>query len=410
LALAGAAAGLLILGVLLWITSVARSLPYPGMRDLIRVSMFYHPPDDGTPVRSLVDRVSHVIFTRGDERYFQQMREAGFSGPAFQYLVANEASGPERVLKGSDRCGPYLETGNDVTGIARDFCNALHGDERNFLHNGRGERLYTTASYKDGNTTRTRYYYLMNPGAPGWRDYFTKRAGENVASLPYGGLFLDNIDLSRRRGLEHGENSNNVVAEYRSDRDYREAVVGYFGQMRGALGTTPIWANFTEGDDSADDYAEYLPYVDGVMNEYFITQARGQTVGPNRWLSQIQQAESVLGQGKSFLAVAQGSRTENNRMRFALASYLMIAGPNTYFRYADGELYEQMWSYGDYEDRVGSPLGSRYRAGNLWRRDFTCGYATVDVERRAGEIIVNGRDSRCLVERALIKLPWFSPS
>lgn len=407
LALIAAGGGLLLLGVLVWLATIAQSLPYPGMRELIRVSMFYHPPDDGTPVRALVSRVSHVIFTRGDERYFHQMREAGFSGPAFQYLVANEASGPERLRTSSDRCGAYLQTGNDVTGIARDFCEVLHGDERNFLHNGRGERLFVTASYKEDGATRTRYYYLMNPAATGWREYFARSARENVSALPYGGLFLDNIDLSLRRGKADETNSDGVVAEYRNDAAYREAAVDYLSYLRNQLGATPIWANFTEGDDSADDYAPYLPYVDGVMHEDFIVRFRGQTVGRNGWQAQLQQAEYVINQEKSFLAVGQGPRTDTNRMRFALTSYLMIAGPRTYFRYADGEAYEQPWYYDDYVNRLGSPLGGRYQRGDQWRRDFACGHVTVDVERRAGEIVINSSDPRCVVERVLVRLPWF---
>jgi hypothetical protein len=388
--------GLFLLAGLL----IVRQIPALGQTDLIRISLFYHPPEDGTSLQTVTARASQVIFTRGDERYLDQMRSQGYRGAALQYFLANEASGPERAL-----CADYLRTGNDSTGIAGDFCSALHGDEQNFLHNGKGERLYSTLNYQEGNATRTRYYYLMNPAAPAWRSYIAQRAQDNASSLPYSGLFLDNVDLTLRRGTDMERNSDGKVAEYSSARDYSSAVVGYLQEMRRLLPTTTIWANLTESNYEPAEILPLIPYLDGVMNEYFVTQEEGRTVGPNRWATQMTQADSVTAAGKSYLAVAQGTKSDVNRMRFALASYLMIAGPNTYFRYSDGEKYHEAWFYDEYQNRIGSPLGERYRVGDLWRRDFTCGSVTVDIERRSGDIQIQSSKPKCLVENVLMALP-----
>ncbi|MFN0074221.1 MAG: putative glycoside hydrolase [Chloroflexota bacterium] len=407
--LIGAGAALLA-AVLLLVTvfTIAQNIPSLGQRDLIRLSSFYHPPEDGTPIRTLAAQARHVIYTRGDERYLQQLREIGFSGPALQYLVANEASGPEPATSATARCGDYLQTGNDVTGIARDFCAALHADERNFLHNGKGERLYSSLSFQEGSATRTRYYYLMNPGSVAWRDYFAARAQDNASALPYSGIFLDNVDLTPRRGTDNERNSDKTVKEYANEKTYREAVLGYLETVRTGVPASLLWANLTEGLNQPDEYVPYLPYLDGVMNEYFVTLERGRAVGPNGWAAQLSQADSVTERGKSFLAISQGARNDLNRMRFALASYLMIAGPQTYFRYADGEKYQEAWLFDDYENRLGSPLGRRYQKGELWYRDFTCGTVTVDIDRRAGDIALRAEAPACVVEKLLLKVPLLS--
>jgi hypothetical protein len=250
-----AVSALVGIDTLVWI---ARSLPALGQRELIKISAFYHPPEDGTSINSLVNRTGQVIFTRGDERYLQRMRELGFSGPAFQYLVGNETSGPERATSASAACSEYLQTGNDVAGIAGDFCSALHRDERNFVHNGKGERLYSELTYQDGNTKRTRYYYLMNPGSPAWREYFAQKASENAAALPYNGLFLDNIDLTPRRATGIEKNSDGKVAEFPGDTVYRQAVVGYLETLRFRLPNTPIWAkrSLTSSDRISPTWTE----------------------------------------------------------------------------------------------------------------------------------------------------------
>jgi len=369
-----------------------------------KLSMFYHPPKDGTTLQTMVQRYASVVFTRGDEQYRDQMRAAGFSGSVLQYLMANEASGPPRVDKASglrtnaDTCDSQLEISyflNNVSGIAGDFCTALHSDERNFLHNGRSERLYGTLSWQEMTGTKTVYIYQMNPAAPGWREYFARRAQENGKVLGYSGLFLDNVDLSLYRGQRQEANSDGLVTEYSSNSAYRDAVVGYLSTLRARVGSILIWANTTGAYDTPSDEDAYLPYLDGVMNEYFVDRWGGTYASGSVWESQVRQAEKVLAQDKGFLGVGQGTQTDTTRMRFAFASYLLVSRTGAYFRYADENAYEQAWLYSDEQARLGSPLGGRYQSGASWRRDFACGYVTVDVTNKAGTIATDPTRPGC---------------
>src|SRR5262249_44191373 len=88
--------------------------------------MFYHPPRDGTSTQTMAVEAKAVIFTNGDEAHIRQMRAYGFSGPALEYIMANEASGPPDLINSSSECAGYLFYPNNLSGLAGDFCAALH--------------------------------------------------------------------------------------------------------------------------------------------------------------------------------------------------------------------------------------------------------------------------------------------
>jgi hypothetical protein len=356
--------------------------------------MFYHPPKDGTTSQTMSGAFSAVVFTRGDESYRDQMRSAGFTGPALQYLLANETSGPLGLRSASDSCGTYLYYPNNVSGIAGDFCTALHGDEHNFLHNSRGERLYTTQSWQESTGTKTVAIYMMNPASVTWRTYFAQRALLNAQSLGYTGLFLDNVDLSLYRAQRQQANSDGAVAEYTLAATYQADVADYLQTMR-AVVALPVWGNMTVGTDTATDWDQYALYLDGFMNEYFVARWAGTFASPTIWETQLRQVELMTAQGKGVLAVSQGSQGDTARMRFALASYLLVAADGVYFRYTNDSAYYEAWLYSEYQARLGLPTGARYQASGVWRRDFACGYVTANPSTNTGAIVVDTSRSGC---------------
>ena len=99
--------------------------------------------------------------------------------------------------------------------------------------------------------------------------------------------------------------------------------------------------------------------------------------------------EEALSQGKNLILVAQAAQSDPDRQQFALASYLLVANENAFFRYEDADSYREVSLYENYFLDLGQPLGPRYRDGSSWRRDFSNGYVRVDPEAHSAEISLN---------------------
>lgn len=370
--------------------SPAPAAAVPSTAPSTHLALFYHPPDTSLPAPVAGD-LGSAILTRGDETYSIQLRALGFSGPSLQYLVANEASGPDNLTSTSAACGTYQYYPADTSGISGNFCSALHGDETNFLHNSRGERLYSTESWQQGGQTVHATLYLMNPGASGWRSYVAQQAAQQGRSLGYSGLFLDNVDLDLQRGQTEEDNSDGTIKEYASDDAYRTAVAGMLAAVRTSVGPNALlWANLAGSDNDASEWDAYLPSLDGAMEEFFVAQWSGSYADGATWQAQVARAQDVLAQGKSFLAVAQGLQEDQQRQQFALASYLLVSDQqHASFRYADYDSYDQLWLYDDYWQALGAPTGTASQdSAGLWHRSFACGQVTVNVPSHQGSINV----------------------
>jgi hypothetical protein len=359
-------------------------------------AMFYHPPREGASIQSMSTEAKAVIFTNGDESYLSQMRGYGFTGPALEYLMANETSGPASLVNSSSSCGPYLFYPNNLAGLAGDFCTMLHPVESNFLHNSKGQRLYSTQSWRDGSGEHTVYLYLMNPSAPGWQAYVASHLPKLMAGSPYTGVFLDNVDLAPSRGQRLEANSDGMVEEYSSTSAYQASMERYLTAIRAALPyDVKLWANMTEGQSTANNWDPYLPHLDGVMDEAFAAGWSGFN-DPTSWLVQVERMEEVLRQGKSFLGVAQGSQANTQMQQFGLASYLLAADDNAYFRYSNYAHYYEAWLYPNYASKLGAPLGARYQNGSgVWQREFACGSVTVNTSTHEATITSNSSPPGC---------------
>jgi hypothetical protein len=82
--------------------------------------------------------------------------------------------------------------------------------------------------------------------------------------------------------------------------------------------------------------------------------------------------------------------------QFGLASYLLAAGSNAYFRYANYDHYYDAWWYSNYALKLGAPLGARYqKSDGVWARDFACGTVTVDTSAHVGTITTSSSPAGC---------------
>ena len=367
---------------------VATAQPVEGnaTQPSIKLGYHYKPPEDGTTAATLAQQVSFMILTKKDEPFRDELRAAGYEDVILQYVLASEVSGPP-TRRAADACDTdHKPFANNVADQRGDFCTLIHPHEDWFLHNSKGQRLYRDEEL---------HFYSMNPGSAGWRAFVLSRlkqrmfGDETMPPLGYDGIFFDNVELNLYKDQHQLSNSDGVVQEYSSDADYRAAWSGWLAEMRKGLGTTvPLWANLINGSNRADEWNEYLPYLDGGMNEAFATGYR--TLSPEEYVNDLQQAEYVLAQGKGFYANSLERESGVDLEPLALASYLLVMQPDApiYFRYtALDESYADWRTYANYNVRLGAPLGPRYAIKSGWRRDFSHGYVTVDPLKRTAQIV-----------------------
>ncbi len=232
----------------------------------------------------------------------------------------------------------------------------------------------------------------MNPADPGWRAFAAARLREIQTSWGYDGIWLDNLDLDRDRALQGVTNSDGGLREYATTAAWQTAVAGWLAQVREALGPTPLWANLVGGDLAQRGWDAYAPYLDGAMEESFaVTWLQGWRTD-EEWRADESRAEAWLAQGKGLVLVGQGPQEDLERMRFTLASYMLVAqGDRTSFRYTRYDSYYMgWWWYPDYAQALalGPPIGIRHEVEpGVWQREFAHGLVEVNLTTHTGRMM-----------------------
>ena len=360
-------------------------LPSLAAASPARVAWFYKPPTDGsTPAAVASATTGQMILTKRDETFRNQLRASGYAGSILQYVEAAYAHGPVGASSAGQPCDAgFAPWGNNVAWDQGDFCRYLHANESWFLHNGRGERLingYYTGSHG--------VFYAMNPASAGWRQFYAARVRQalfgdaTTPALGYDGLFLDDVWMTRHQLLNRVSNADGVVREFGSDSDFRSAVAELLATVRSAAAGRPVYAN-TDGNDF------YLPYLDGTMREDFAASWNGAYMSADGVESMWASADRATAAGKGLVLVGQGAREDRERMRFAYAAYLMVAGPAVSFRYTrDSAAYRELWTFPEYGVDIGSPSGPRSLvAGSTWQRQFASGVAVVNLSATASQTV-----------------------
>ena len=356
---------------------------------------YFHTITDvsGSP-EYLASQADFFILTFGDDPYRDQLRLAGYDGLILQYLNASQVNGPGPYRDSSELCdSSYSPLRN---GIVRDigaFCRELHPNESWFLHNGAGERLYTIIG-------ETGVLYHMDPGNSEWRAFASIAIANEVVGPEahgYDGAFLDNVELSLTRLVEQADNSDGVVQEYSQDDVYREAWSVYLRHVRARVGqSVPVWANLVSDPNSGSTWDSYLLHLDGVMSPAFATGY--DPLSTSKWQNNLDEAASALDSGTRLVAVSLGLQDDEQLQEFALASYLLITdGANAFFRYMSDESREALvtlWDYPNYDLKLGAALGRRTQDGDIWRREFQCGYVEVNPTNRTGSVVQTACSNR----------------
>jgi hypothetical protein len=355
---------------------------------LFSLAWFHKPPNDGSTPADLASEHRYIHLTGpSDARYRDRVWDAGYNGHIYTYVTAYAVEGPGPYRDASARCNAdYQPFDNNLAWGRGDFCRYIHPNESWFLHNSDGERIYE--DYFDNG----RYTYLMNPADPGWRDYSYERLERIKREWGYSGIWLDNVDLDLDRATRGGENSDGSAQEFSNNSDFRAAMAGWLKGLRERLGDYPVWANLVGGRLEANSWDQYEPYLDGAMDESYAVRWLDGWRSPGEWLAQAERAERWLSREKGLVLVGQGEQEDERRMRFTLASYMLVANDHAHFRYTRfDQYYFGLWLYPEFETarELGPATGPRQRiAENVYRRPFACGYVEVDVAAHEGRLVI----------------------
>ena len=326
----------------------------------VNLAFFYKPPSN-SDAATVASNFSNVILTGGDETFRDQLLANGFNSTIPQYYRSDGIQDP-----GSCTANP---TNNQIAYKADDFCDISANHPDWFLLDTNGNRMRTSP---------TSNYWRMDPGNAGWRSFFVSRLLEIDQQKGWSGVFLDNLEAS----LSEIKMDGLLPAKYPDDASYQAAVRGFIQYMYANYSQAynrPMVANIISRSTEAQ-WLDYIQYLGGAMQERWAVPWASTSgyLTESKWNSDMALAEKTQAQGKYIILVAQGSKTDTNRQKFAFASYLLISNGKASFRYTNSSYYSEVWLYDNYKVQLGSPLGARYQSGTAWRRDFTNGYVVVD--------------------------------
>ena len=336
----------------------------------VNLAYFYKPPSN-TDAVTVAGNFDTIILTGGDESFRNQLVANGLTSTVTQYFGAIGIQNP-----GSCTASPRR---NQVAYKIGDFCSISETHPDWFLLDTNGQRILASP------TSDT---YRMDPGNPGWRNFFVTRLLEWQERNGWSGLFLDNLEASLSDIQKYGKTS----AKYPDDASYQAAILGFLQDLDVNYSqpyNRPVVANIIARRDEAA-WFRYMQYLDGAMQErWSVDWALSVYVSETQWKNDMVLAERTQSQGKYIILVAPGNETDANRQKFAFASYLLISNGKSAFRYSNAGIYREAWLYSNYQVDLGTSLGPRYQNGSLWRRDFTKGYVIVDPVNHTATISTN---------------------
>ncbi len=335
--------------------------------EALQFAWFYKPPDKNADLAAVAANFSLLILTRNDESERSSLREMGYTGPVLQYLRFEAVMDPAGCT-----AKPFQ---NQVAHLEGDYCQLSQQHPDWFLNDINGKSIRYDQSQ----------YVFMDPGNPQWQAYFLDKVKGFQSDPGWSGVFLDNVDGS----LGRFESMHTHLENYADDAEYQQAIISFLKSLYTnyfAPSGKPLYANIPYLKN-ADAWFAYLQYLDGAMLESFAADWDHGYLSEEDWLGQLDLAEKTQALGKRIILVTQGSVTDQQRMRYGLASFLLVNQGRANFRYSNDEAYRELWWYPQFETDLGQPLGPRYAENDRWRRDFEKGYVLVDPEKYSSEII-----------------------
>lgn len=325
--------------------------------EIKQFAWFYKPPQNGN-LKALATRFHFFIFTRGDETTRNRLRSLGVKAPILLYVLFDKIQDP-----GSCSAEPL---NNQVAWNKGDFCDISKNHPDWFLLDQQGQRIR--------HEFRKRTLYVMDPGSPGWQQYWCERV-DRIKRQGWDGIFLDVVDSSLLDLFQRGQ----LPLKYKDNESYQIVIDNFLTRIHDFLRPNGLLVANVSYVLSGSAWQRYLRHLDGVMIEAFATGWDENHLSPGRWEEQLKRVQETQKADKRLLLVSQGKQDEKERQQFAYASFLLVASGKAAFRYASEGQYDHLWLFPNYDYSLGDPIGERYKKSDgTWMREFKHGTVYVN--------------------------------
>lgn len=335
----------------------------------VQLSWFYKPPKDGSSMSYLANNFDFYVLTKNDESQRDYLQDQGYL--VMQYTRLDVVHDP--CFQADDPQGTTCNCSkkplsNQVAWFSDDICYIRDNHRDWFLRDKNGNLIYSIQGNQDE--------IIMDPGRKGWRDFWLSRI-QSTQATGWDGVFLDNMGTTFTR---HG--GDPVDLRDYTRQEWRNTVADYLryvrrGYFEGA--GKKMFSNLSVYWNEDDTYFQFLQYLDGTMDEHWAVLGNDAGVYSQlSWERRILRADATLAQGKEMILVSRGARSDSHRRNFAMASYLLVDRGNSYFRYSRQGDYDKVWLYDDYDIPLGNPVGTYYKSGSNWVRNFENGRVSVN--------------------------------
>jgi hypothetical protein len=128
-------------------------------------------------------------------------------------------------------------------------------------------------------------------------------------------------------------------------------------------------------------WAQWLPYVSGLNQEFYAYWGDNSLIGPPAWTAYLEpEVQACVSQSKVCNFNVGGSTLTTAQIDYSTASLLMYTDGNQYISYGDGN------SNQDPIFTLGAALGPATQSGGIYTRQFANGSVSVNPSAGTGTI------------------------